>query len=240
MRVNISQIASFTKNCGVKSILQTEPALLKSIQPPDLRFSSPSYKCSMSKSPSAQIKKSLIKELISSVKSLFKRDPVKKEIFNSLVPGHKEFNLERAKVLLKEKTGLNLHIACSDELLSFAQTPGKVIKYIDKGKFPKEIKHVLLGHGTGSTIDDTWVISGTNEKVFDYINRNIPKGEKALVCCCEETPKKLLQLLPKGKAGIGHVVHTELSTASRPAKIVESGRNEIIGDFAKGQVHYYN
>lgn len=173
------------------------------------------------------------------LKLFTKRDPVKRELLNCLWPGGKKFNIELAKDIFVKRTGMNLHVASPDGLQSFAQTPAKIIRYLDKGMFPKEIKHAILGHGTGSTVNDSWVVSGTGEKVFDFIRREIPKGERALVCCCEETPKPLLSLLNKNKKGVGRVVHTELGTASRPAKIVESGRDEIIGDFARGKATYY-
>lgn len=175
--------------------------------------------------------KCLTEKLMDTIKSIFKREPIKKELYKK--------NVENAAALFKEKTGLKLHVACTDDIWSFAMTPEKVIKYIDKGQFPKELKHLVLGHGTGSTLNDTWVVSGTNEKVFEYVKNNVPKGEKALVCCCEETPKNLSYLLPKDKPGIGRVVHTELCTKRGPAKIVESGKDEIIGSFSKGITRYY-
>lgn len=180
-----------------------------------------------------------VKTTFNLIKQALKRDPVRREIFNSLHPKSRTFNPEKAIDLFKERTGLNLHIASSTGLASFASTPGKIIKFQNKGNLPEGVKDIVIGHGTGSTLNDTWVVASTKQKVFDYVNKHISAGKKVLVCCCEETPKKISSLIPKDKAGIGNVVNTELHTARRPAKIVESGKAEIIGDFAKGITKYY-
>lgn len=253
----VDTISRYAESFGVKSALQTKPVNFVKSDFKDLNFTKNIFSKTESKSgeevlllkdrliskdpqSGMNVTKSLTGKLKDLLTRIFKKDVVKQELFDCLVPWHKGFDIEKAKTLFKDRVGLNLHVACPDGLRSFADTPSKVIKYVENGRFPKEeIKHVVLGHGTGTTINDTWVINGTKEKVFDYINKNIPAGEKALVCCCEETPKNLLKFLPKDKPGIGNVVHTELSTKSRPAKIVESGKNEIIGEFAKGNVKYY-
>lgn len=91
------------------------------------------------------------------------------------------------------------------------------------------IKHVIIGHGEGSLANGNWHFPGspTRERVMDYISRTIEPGERAIVMCCEHGPADALRY------SAGKEVDTGLYFATHPAKIVESGKNEIIG-------HFYN
>ena len=63
------------------------------------------------------------------------------------------------------------------------------------------------------------------DKIFDFIEQNIPYGNKVLVNCCEETPKSLRYLIPKNKPAIGNSTYTDATSSYRhPLKIVESGK----------------
>lgn len=172
------------------------------------------------------------------IEKIITNQSVKNQFAKYLLPG-KSFDIEKAKLLFEQKTNIQLHIGHTDNLFSFSLTPGNIIKLINSGKFPSDFKHVLIGHGTGTVIDNSWRFSGNNKDIFEYIRQNIPLGEKVLVTCCEETPKELRRLIQKDKPGIGNIVHTELTSHHRPAKIVISGQNQIIGHYAKGKTEYY-
>lgn len=98
---------------------------------------------------------------------------------------------------------------------------------------PNDIKHIVLGHGYGSSIEGSWSFNGDYEVygVFNYINNNIPKGEKAIVMCCEAYGK-----VPN-KNAIGTLVRG-CGTQKEPAKIVISGNNKIIGEFYFNYPYY--
>lgn len=100
-------------------------------------------------------------------------------------------------------------------------------------KKPKDVQHVLIAHGFGSSLDGTWTIAGTNHKVFDYINKNIPRGQNVLVTCCETSNKT------NGKIGVGENVWS-INNANNPYKIIESGKNEIVGYYYGGNTRYYD
>lgn len=105
------------------------------------------------------------------------------------------------------------------------------------------IKHIIIGHGEGSLATGNWHFPGspTRERVMDYISRTIPDGERAIVMCCEHAPKETF----KYRRCAGKEVDTSLIYWTNPAKIVESGKNEIIGQFYNpysrgGGVRLYN
>lgn len=54
---------------------------------------------------------------------------------------------------------------------------------------PKETKHIVLGHAAGK--DHNWFFT-TGERVSSYINKNIPKGEKAWVVACKKDEPRLI------------------------------------------------
>ena len=149
-----------------------------------------------------------------------------------------------AQQRFKNETGANLHIGNEFSLVgSFDEGLQYIENWYKQGLMPNDIKHVLIGHGTGSAERGSWAFWNGNEaigNVFDYINTHIPKGEKVLVNCCEVTPKQYRHLIPKDKPAIGNTTHTEAtSTYYHPLKIVQSGRNEIIGGYANGIMTLY-
>ena len=148
-----------------------------------------------------------------------------------------EFTAQKAEELKRlffEKTGLTLHCP-SSRVKNFNVVLTEIELAIERGQFPKDIKHVLIGHGYGSSQYKTWALAGLGLKnketveIFPYINNNesIKYGEKVLVCSCES---KLETKIP-GKPGIGDEVELCLADKEQPAKIVRKGVDEIIGHY---------
>lgn len=160
-------------------------------------------------------------------------------------------NIAMARKDFFSATGLQLHSPTTEDLRSFVGGL-KNIECGVKGKgilacnypreavklaLPQKVKHVLIGHGCGATETNNWVFYQNGENILNYINKNIPKGEQVIVLCCETGKQNVTKL------GIGTTVSTLLTDIRNPAKIVESGRNEIIGEFVlppygNGVVYY--
>lgn len=147
---------------------------------------------------------------------------------------HESLDLELASRLFKEQTGIQLHSPTQWDLETFKESTAYLVGLKNKGLLPIDIKHLLIGHGTGSSVNGTWTFCDGGQNVFSYINKNIPRGEIVLVSTCEEANRGVV-----GKPGIGFPVHTYLLNQSRPGKIVSSGTNEIIGHFVNGKITYY-
>ncbi len=140
-------------------------------------------------------------------------------------PGITSLQLSRECQYFQNITGAELHIPSLQAVdYKFAEACSLLERCAREGNFPKNIKHVIVGHGMGSSINGDWQIINGGGYVLNYINRNIPKGEKVLVLSCEKGAKF------SGKYGIGDEVELSLMNMNKPAKIVESGKNEIIGD----------
>lgn len=45
-------------------------------------------------------------------------------------------------------------------------------------------KYLFIAHGTGKANSESWMVQGTDIKVFDYVANNFPKGENIFVTCC--------------------------------------------------------
>lgn len=133
--------------------------------------------------------------------------------------------LQRECEYFEQITGAKLHVPSAQAVdYKFANACTLLENMAREGNFPKDIKHVLIGHGMGSSVNGDWQIINGGGYVHNYINRNIQKGEKVLVLSCENGSKV------SGKYGIGDEVELSLMNMNKPAKIVESGKNEIIGD----------
>lgn len=139
-------------------------------------------------------------------------------------------NIQRLKFLFEQDTGLVLH-APSNRTNLFGLALSTISRDIKQGTFPVDIKHVLIGHGMGSSLNKSWILeglgfaNGKSVNIFEYINKNILNGEKVLVCSCEEGATVVT------KPGIGRHVELSLAVPTEPAKIVEAGKNEIIGHY---------
>ena len=159
---------------------------------------------------------------------------------NNIIIKPDEKRAQLACNIFERETGLKMFMTHPGEAYSFQNNCWILADMIKRGDFPDDIKYVIIGHGSGSTVNGTWHVAKAPEiKIFDFINEHVPKGEKVLVNCCEETPKEFKHLIPKDKPGIGNVASEFYDSYSYPAKIVESGRNEIIGAFANGIATYY-
>ena len=153
--------------------------------------------------------------------------------------------IEKAEELSKEffnDTGLILHCPSNSNSGAFNQTLASISEAIHNGTFPKEIKHVVIGHGVGnSLIKNSWQMSGTSLKdgkpiyIFDFLRNTIKNGEDVLVCCCETAQRSVA-----GKPGIGHRVDLSLTNIgcytsgigfTGPAKIVKAGEDKISGHY---------
>ena len=136
---------------------------------------------------------------------------------------HPNFNIERACREFKKNTGVELHVLDTHNLSPvFDANCIQLESAFKRGVMPPDLKHVIIGHGYGSSVNGTW--HSGNHNIFDYIDNHIPAGAKVIVTSCETATR-----VP-GRSGIGDAVIGTLMDRSRPAKICERGRHEIIGD----------
>jgi len=76
---------------------------------------------------------------------------------------------------------------------------------------------------------------GSGNSVFDYVEKVVPKGEKALLVVCESGSGT--------RPGLGTAVKTNLVELEEPGKVVKSGVREIIGTLTllnDGNIQYFN
>ena len=132
------------------------------------------------------------------------------------------------KTFFDATEGLTLH--CSGNVESFDIMLGTIVNEVRNKRFPKEIKHVIIGHGTGNIHNKTWTTA--DEPVFQFIKRNnkIKDGDLILVGCCEQGGQRVL-----GKPAYGREVELDLDiihTNRGPAKIVCAGEEELCGHYS--------
>lgn len=147
--------------------------------------------------------------------------------------------------VFKLATGAELHVPSTMASDLFGEACIVLERAAKDGNFPKEIKHVLVGHGYGSSVAGDWSIINGGGNIFHYINHNpnIKKGDKVLVLSCETYGTV------KGRNGIGKSVILSLTDGLHPAKIVVAGENKVAGelyfprllqDNTKPSVHMYS
>lgn len=150
-------------------------------------------------------------------------------------------NINRVCNKFKEDTGLDLYFPDNWNLSGMNNSIDLLKTLIKNGKFPKDIKHIVMSHGKGASLNNTWVFEANEKNVFSWINENIPEGEKCLAAVCEQTSDP--RFIIKNKPGLGTKVRNLFSDPKEPGKIVESGKNEIIGYYintlSDSGVHYY-
>lgn len=116
----------------------------------------------------------------------------------------------------------------------------------------KEYDYFLISHGRGSSLiqnlnhPDAWRFSDDQSvKVWDYIEKNVPKGKRVLVASCEQNGVKLAgkkaeemtDKLGVKMIGIGEeVLGSGIAGQDGPLKICESGIRHIIGH-ANSSIH---
>lgn len=145
----------------------------------------------------------------------------------------------------KLATGAELHVPSTMASDLFGEACIVLERAAKDGNFPREIKHVLVGHGYGSSVAGDWSIINGGGNIFHYINHNpnIKKGDKVLVLSCETYGTV------KWRNGIGKSVILSLTDGLHPAKIVIAGENKVAGelyfprwlqDNTKPSVHMYS
>lgn len=129
--------------------------------------------------------------------------------------------------LFKQVTGAELHVPDTMASVNFGTACSTLERCAKDGNFPADIKHVLVGHGYGSSVRGDWSIIGRGGNVYSYIGRNpnIKNGEKVLVLCCESGERVA------GRNAIGDSVQLSLIDRLHPAKIVVKGENKVAGEF---------
>ena len=129
--------------------------------------------------------------------------------------------------LFKQVTGAELHVPDTMASVNFGVACSTLERCAKDSNFPADIKHVLVGHGYGSSVRGDWSIIGRGGNVYSYIGRNpnIKNGEKVLVLCCESGERVA------GRNAIGDSVQLSLIDRLHPAKIVVKGENKVAGEF---------
>lgn len=168
------------------------------------------------------------------------------KLFSDIMCSHPDADkVKRACKIFERETGIKMIMTNPEGAVSFNTNANTIIRDLREGRFPKDIKYVVFGHGSGTVLNDTWhVMADPKVKILDFIDTHVPKGEKVLVQCCESTPKELRHLIPKDKPAIGKYATEMYSTYKHPAKIVRSGDklpsyNRIIGGYGNGIATYY-
>ncbi|MBP3821395.1 hypothetical protein J6G99_07120 [bacterium] len=178
--------------------------------------------------------------LLNSVKDCLRPNKTGNEFLNIMASSPSAQDIKRACDLFEKETGIKMLMTNPKGAMSFSTNANILIRDIKKERFPKNIKYIVIGHGEGTILNDTWHVAYAPQvKIFDFIEQNIPKGEMVLVNCCETTPKELKHLIPKNKPAIGRIVTEFDSSYKTPAKIVISGTREIVGGYANGFLTLY-
>lgn len=256
------QVASFFRNGNEVPRITIKPkeAPKITIKPKEPLHNTPARKDSVQVSGAdilAEQNKAMVRQSNSShrftVKRVSEANPLYIEIDRLMNNG--PMNLEKAQKLeklffentvLTEKgyTGINLYCPSNSVEGAFSSSLTRIIEAVKGGTFPKEIKHVLIGHGIGSSLTPRgWQMSGISVndgkiiEIYDFLNKlKLPKKEPVLVLCCEDGIKSV-----PGKPGVGMQVDLGLSNLGGfdprsnalmgPGKIVRSGENEICGHY---------
>ena len=116
----------------------------------------------------------------------------------------------------------------------FNKTLSAIADEVKNGKFPKEIKHIMIGHGSGNVATKNWVTSEGSVLKYINTNNNMEKGDLVLVACCEDGLGAWSPDFP------GRGLPVELVPCDRfkndagrgPAKIVRRGEEIICGDYS--------
>jgi hypothetical protein len=125
-------------------------------------------------------------------------NPVLEEYENALK--NKSYSREEAIEKATSLTGVKIHDIgnTSDQEMFYALKTlvGRKLNNYHPDEpniMPENTSNLVIGHagGTGSN----WFFHGTNQRVPDYINKNIPQGEKAWVIACKtDDPKNFAKL----------------------------------------------
>ena len=189
---------------------------------------------------------SSFRRLWESFLDMVKPNHVGKNFRNVMLSNPTKEAAQEACELFSKETGIQLFVTSPVDSYCFAEFANILLRDIKKGRFPKDIKHVIFGHGSGTSLvksgKDVWhVAADPKVGIFDFIEQHVPKGNNVLVNCCEETPKSLRHLIPKDKPAIGRATYTDATSSYyHPLKIVESGKRQIVGAYANGIATMYH
>ena len=187
----------------------------------------------------------LWKSFVNEQKTFWKPNKIGKEFYNTMWSKPDTKTVQEVCNKFEKATGVKMLMTDTTEAYSFCNLANIFMRDIKNGQFPKDIKYVIFGHGSGSSLvkngPDKWHVGYKPEVgIFDFIDKNVPKGEKVIVNCCEVTPKQYRHLIPKDKPAIGYQTNTEATSSYyHPIKIVRSGENRIIGGYANGITTMY-
>ena len=172
------------------------------------------------------------------------------------------FDKERKETALKEYiqfiediTGKKVLVG-SPTRMGFATS---TVTIYNNPEMYKDVDYIIWGHGTGSSFADVnspyaWRFTDNGKSVWEFIEKNVPKGKKVLVTSCEEDAEfwKSLDRIPKDyegtkvetslkrnfpemydkngnyMSGVGNTVDATLCP-NQGVKICESGRRQILG-----------
>ena len=183
---------------------------------------------------------SYLRYLKESILDLIKPNKVGKEFEEIMCSNPTAEDAKRACDIFEKETGIKMLMTHPGYARSFASNARILIHDVERRDFPKDVKYVVIGHGDGTVLNDTWhVLYEPETKIFDFIDKNIPKGELAIVNCCEVTPNELKHLIPKDKPAIGKVAGEFRDSYHHLAKVVRSGSHEIIGAYGNGIMTMY-
>lgn len=113
------------------------------------------------------------------------------------------------------------------------------------------VDYILISHGKGSSLiqdtqnPNTWRFSDNDNSVYEFIEKNVPKGKKVLAFTCEveglklagKTREEMIDRAGNRMLGIGSPVSGEYEE-SGAAKIVESGIRHIIGQISSERITF--
>ena len=155
------------------------------------------------------------------------------KIYNQAIKEYVEF--------VEKLTGKKVLIGCTSRM----NFPITALGMLNSPKAYKDVDYILLGHGKNSSLitdithPNTWRFSDNDNSVWEFLEKNVPKGKKVLVFSCEtEGAKKAIDAGVITQEGIDNI-HKFLPCVGNSvsgwfeqtggAKICESGTRKIIG-----------
>ena len=123
-------------------------------------------------------------------------------------------------------TGKKVLIGCKSRM-NFAVTS---LSVLNNPKAYKDFDYILMSHGKGESLLD-WSFSDNDKSVWEFIEKNVPKGKQVLTFCCEETMSG--GMAHYDSSGIlmkafGQPV-SAIASFGQPVKICESGIRHLKG-----------
>ena len=153
------------------------------------------------------------------------------KMYNNAVKEYTEF--------VEKLTGKKVLIGCTSRMNWGIQALGA----FNDPKAYQNMDYILISHGKNSSlITDTknpltWRFSDNDKSVYEFIEKNVPKGKKVMVLCCEtdgirkagKTAEEMFDRTGNRMYGIGNEVWATWAHQNEAIKICESGVRHIIG-----------